>query len=94
MKNIIGKPCMLSIVLNDKNNARVGGVMAAPKGMSLPEIVSPVTYFSLEDGEFDMATFESFSDKMRQMISQSPEFHERMKQNGKTSDTFEDDIPF
>ena len=27
-----------------------------------------------------MATFESFSEKMRQMISQSPEFHERMKQ--------------
>ena len=30
MKNILGKPCMLSIVLNEKNNARVGGVMAAP----------------------------------------------------------------
>lgn len=94
MKNILGKPCMLSIVLNDKNNARVGGVMAAPKGMSLPEIVSKVTYFSLEEGEFDMATFESFSEKMRQMISQSPEFHERMKQTGKSSDAFEDDIPF
>lgn len=94
MKNILGKPCMLSIVLNDKNNARVGGVMAAPKGMSLPEVINPVSYFSLEEGEFDMATFESFSEKMRQMISQSPEFHERMKQTGKPSDHFEDDIPF
>jgi hypothetical protein len=94
MKNILGKPCMLSIVLNEKNNARVGSVMAAPKGMSLPEIVNPVTYFSLEECEFDIATFESFSEKTRQMISQSPEFHERMKQTGKASDAFEDDIPF
>ena len=46
MKNILGKPCMLSIVLNEKNNARVGGVMAAPKGMSLPETSSQVTYFA------------------------------------------------
>lgn len=94
MKNILGKPCMLSIVLNEKNNARVGGVMAAPKGMSLPETVNQVTYFSLEEGEFDVATYESFSEKMRQMISQSPEFHERMKQTSKASDAFEDDIPF
>lgn len=94
LSSILGKPCMLSIVLNDKNNARVGGVMAAPKGMSLPEIANPVLYFSLEEGRFDMATFESFSDKMRQMISQSPEFHERMKHSGKPADAFEDDTLF
>ena len=96
MKNILGVPCMLSIVLNEKGNARVGGVMAAPKGMSLPDQVNNSVYFSLEAGEFDLSVFDSFSEKMRQMISQSPEFHERMKSGGasKSVDEFEDDIPF
>jgi hypothetical protein len=50
MKNILGKPCMLSITANDKGKSRVGAVMALPKGMSVPEAVNSLFYFSLDDG--------------------------------------------
>lgn len=96
LTNVIGKTCMLSIVTNDKGNARVGGVMAAPKGISLPDPVNQSVYFSLERGQFSAATFDTFGEKLRQMISVSPEFQERMKESsvGHKSDDFEDDIPF
>ena len=78
-KNIIGKPCMLSLTANDKNKVRVTGVMAAPKGMPVPDQVNKSVYFSLD--EFDQAVFDSLSDGYKKLIQASPEY-QHIKQKG------------
>lgn len=85
-KNVLGKPCMLSITLNDKNKARVSGVMAVPKGMPVPEQINPSVYFSLD--EFDQKTFEALSDGYKKLIQASPEYQHIRTGGG--SDDYDD----
>lgn len=97
-KNILGKPCMLSLTMNDKNKIRVTGVMALPKGTPVPEQVNPSVYFSLEPGEFTAASYEALSEGIRKIIALSPEYQENVKPGsakpaGKFDD-MDDDIPF
>jgi len=72
-KNILGKPCMLSITLNEKKKAKITGVMALPKGMECPPQVNPTVIFSLD--EFDKTVFESLSKGIKEMVEASPEYH-------------------
>lgn len=96
-KNILGKPCMLSVTHNEKGKARVTGVMALPKGMDVPEQVNPSVYFSLD--EFDQAVFDALSDGYKKLIQASPEYQHiaaggARKQPAGKFDDMEDDIPF
>lgn len=99
-KNILGKPCMLSLTANDKGKVRVTGVMALPKGTQVPEQVNEILYFSLEPEEFKQEVFDKLSDGYKKMIQVSPEYQERtnpgmaQKPTGSGFDDFEDDIPF
>lgn len=99
-KTILGVPCMLSLTSNDKGRIKVTGVMALPKGTKVPEQINPTLYFSLEDGEFDQAVFDSLSEGYKKMITVSPEYQERTRIGGNAPETkgsfddFEDDIPF
>ena len=93
-KNILGKPCMLSIVMSEKGRARVKGVMALPKGSSVPPQVNPSIYFSLD--EFDQKVFDSLTDGIKNLIMQSPEYihltsHSEMQgQANESGDPFDD----
>lgn len=93
-KNIVGKPCMLSLILSDKGKAKVSGVMAMPKGMEMPGQVLPSIYFSLD--QFDPEVFESLSDGIKKMIVTSPEYAAVTKPRGgaPAGDVEDDDIPF
>lgn len=98
-KNIIGKPCMLSLTTNEKGKIRVTGIMALPKGTAVPDQVNPTVYFSLEPGEFDQAVFDGISEGIKKMIMVSPEYQSIKSpaaphhEPGSFND-FEDDIPF
>lgn len=99
-KNILGKPCMLSLTSNDKGKVRVTGVMALPKGSAVPDQVNPTVFFSLEPEEFDQAVFDSISDGIKKMIMLSPEYQNlkspaagQHHEPGSFND-FEDDLPF
>ena len=99
-KNILGKPCMVSITLNDKAKAKVSGVMALPKGMPCPDQVNPSVIFGLD--EFDKDVFESLSKGIKAMIEASPEYKKMLKgdsfvdiaQTFTNDDSFDQDIPF
>lgn len=80
-KNIIGKPCMLSLIANDKGKTRISGIMAMPKGMTIPPQVNPSMYFSLD--EYDAKTFESLSDGIKKLIQSSPEWLELQRSPGR-----------
>lgn len=89
-KNILGKPCMLSLTMNDKNKVRVTGVMALPKGLSVPNQINPSVYFSLD--EFDRKVFEGLSDGYKKLIQTSPEYQQIQNPN-KFAD-MPDDVPW
>ena len=100
-KNILGKPCMLSIVMSEKGRARVKGVMALPRGSSVPPQVNPSVYFSLD--EFDQKVFDSLTDGIKKLIMQSPEYihlTSHAETQGQTNagggafDDFADDLAF
>lgn len=97
-KNILGKPCMLSLTTNDKGKTRVTGVMALPKGMDVPEQSAPTVYFSLD--EFDQKAFDSLSDGYKKFITASPEYRaitDPVRSEPARKGSFEDmddDIPF
>jgi hypothetical protein len=99
-KNILGKPCMLSITLNDKGKARVTGVMALPKGTAVPDQCNASIFLSLEPSDFKPEVFEALSEGYKKMIRVSPEYieltkpgHAKQRTDGGIAD-MEDDIPF
>lgn len=98
-KNILGKPCMLSLTTNDKGKVRITGIMALPKGTPVPDQINPTVYLSLERDEFKRETFDALSEGYKKFIIASPEFQElqRPKQpegNGSALSDMADDIPF
>lgn len=95
-KNILAKPCMLSLTENDKGKVRVTGVMAIPKGIQVPPQVNPTVYFSLD--EFDAAVFAELSDGYKKLIEVSPEYQQIIRRGTEKPrhgfDDVENDIPF
>lgn len=95
-RNILGKPCMLSLTENDKGKVRVTGVMAAPKGQQIPAPSNGAIYFSLEEGEFDPRVFETLSEGIKKFIMASPEYQTVVHAPAPSSkfDDLDSDIPF
>jgi hypothetical protein len=95
--NIVGKPCMVSIVHNEKGKAKVTSVMAMPKGMICPPQVNQSVVFSLD--EFKEAQFGLVPQYFQELIKKSPEYMEIM-QGGESplnevhDDNQDEDIPF
>lgn len=75
LKNILGKPCMLSLVQNENGRIKVQSVSKLPKGMASPQPINQLVYFSLE--EFNQAVFDKLSDKIKKKIMRSPEYQSR-----------------
>lgn len=80
MKNVIGKPCMLNIILNDKEKAKIMSVTTMPKGMECPKQINPSVFFSLEPEEYDAVVLEKLSDWTKGEILKSPEYAELKNQ--------------
>jgi hypothetical protein len=99
LANILGKPCMLSMVMSETGKTKVGGVMALPKGMQVPPQVNPTVHFSLAD--FNQAAFDGLTKGMKGKIIASPEY-QRIVGAGKAPAAMpaggvadlDDDIPF
>jgi hypothetical protein len=100
LQSILGAPCMISIVANDKGKHKVGGVMKMPKGTPAPEAMNPLFAFWLD--EFNQASFDGLSDGIKKIIQRSPEYVEATQGKQPRSqpakagsfDDMEDDIPF
>ena len=77
-KNLIGAPCMLSLVLSDKGRIKVATISRLPKGMPAMKPHNPTMYFTLEPFKFSKEQYESISDGIKRIIARSPEFASRM----------------
>ena len=97
LQNILGAPCMLSVVHSEKGKAKVDAVMKMPKGMECPPQINPSFAFWLD--EFDPAIFDRVPKGIQAIIMKSPEYAEATgapKKAAPPSDfeDFEDSIPF
>ncbi len=99
LMKVLGAPCMLSVVHNDKSKAKVSAVTATPKGMQCPPQVHPSESFWLD--ELDPAKFEKLSDGLRKIIEQSDEYQEMVSPKAHRQgsgqvhvDPLDDEIPF
>lgn len=97
LMNVLGKPCILSIVHNEDGKAKVASVAKVMKGMECPPAVNSPDAFWID--EWDQAKFDSFSDGIKKLILESDE----CKANGKPAPSvakreaqsdLDDDIPF
>jgi hypothetical protein len=98
MKNILNATCMLSITHNDKQKARVTGVMALPKGVQANNLSNKASIFSLD--EFSQSEFDNLPKKFKAMIEISPEYQALIHGTPMpvpamdNFNAFDDDIPF
>lgn len=70
-RTILDKPCMVQIAEKNGRN-KVTAVTCLPKNTPVPPAVNRIQWFSLD--EFDESMFNSFSDKLQEMIRKSPEY--------------------
>lgn len=77
--NVIGKGCLLTIVHEPKQGktyANLKGVAKLPKAMTTGTPENATVYLSLEPISFNIETFESLSDGLKETIRKSPEWAE------------------
>lgn len=72
LSKLLGKPCMVSLVLNDKKKIRVSGVSKLPKGMPTHQLVGKMTHFDMN--AYNQAAFDGLSEKIKEIIRRSPEY--------------------
>lgn len=94
LQKLLGVPCLINVIHNDKGKAIVGAISPLPKGMNKPQAVNDKRFFTLE--EWDQKAFEALSEKMQAIIMESDEYR-YIKMVGDKFDTpapNDDDRPF
>lgn len=100
LMNILGKPCLVTVIHNDKGRAVIAGVTKLPTGFECPPQVNPSSAFWLD--EFTEAKFQAIPEGLRKIIMQSDEYRaiksgheERAPLDGSDPPAFDPhDIPF
>lgn len=71
VKNIIGKPCLLNLVRNDKGKVKIGAVSSILKGMPIPKPTHETYIYDLDAP--DPKVWEMLSDGIKAIIERSRE---------------------
>lgn len=77
IRKLLGVPCMLTILNEDKGDktyTNVTSVAKLPKNMIVGQLVNEIVYVWLEPEEFDKVAFDKLSDNLKQTIIKSPEY--------------------
>ena len=72
ISKLLGVPCMLNIVHNDKGKAKITGVASMPKGLEVSKPTNDLLMFTLDN--YDQAVFDSISEGIQNIIKRSPEW--------------------
>jgi hypothetical protein len=94
VKNVLGKPCTLTIVHNkngDKTYANIASVAGVMKGMQVPERVNDLLYFNMD--EPDRAVLQRLPKWVQTKIAAAHDAPEPATAGG-DDDPLNDDIPF
>lgn len=104
-KNLLGKPCTLTIQhkeVGGNERAVVAGVAPLMKGLKAFTPHNPQTYLTLARDGFDQAAFDALGEKTKELIKASPEYAALTSAtNGKDrysdvqhTEDLDDEIPF
>lgn len=103
IRNILGKGCLLSIVHAEKDGktyANLKSISALPKSMTVGQPANAIEYLPLEAKLFDEEVFHSLSEGLQNVIKQSPEYQELVRNGPDESSVngnyaaLDDEIPF
>lgn len=104
IKNILGKPCILTVVHAEhtgKTYANVAGVGKLMKGQTSPQQINSSVYLWLHKDRWDASVYASLTDGLKSTIAKSPEYQELASpptaSNGSPPhgmDAMDDEIPF
>ncbi len=72
LKNILDKPCLISVIHNEKDRVEISGVMALPKGTPVPTRINELLHFDVD--EWDQSVFEKIPDGIQEIIKKSEEY--------------------
>lgn len=78
LKNVLGKPCQIQVINETSKDgtrtfAKVGAIMALPKGTPAPALENPLTFFSFEDADRPEIP-ETLPEWVRSLIHESEEW--------------------
>ena len=97
LENIIGKPCMVTVIASGEKKVKVSNVTGLPKGFTCPEQVNASESFWIE--EWNQQKFDALSDGIKKLIQRSDEYI--ALQNGEVEPqarnvgaTVDDSLPF
>lgn len=60
LSKLVGKPCMVTVALNDKGYAKIKGVAGVPMGMDVPDLKNNPQIFDMSNPDMDV--WEALSD--------------------------------
>ncbi len=72
LMQILGKPCTVSVVHNEKGKAKVVSVAAVPKGTTCPPQFNPSSSFWID--EWDDSAFHALPEGFQKIIAESDEY--------------------
>lgn len=76
LANILGKACLVNVIHDNKGKARVGAVMALPKGMPAPDAYNDQVAFDIDEWAEDK--FDSLPDGIKRLVLASDEAKTRL----------------
>lgn len=105
MKKLIGAPCMLTVMHKEKEGrtyAEITGIGKLLKNIQPPPLRNDKSYLALDEEGWSAEVYGGLSEKMKEIISSSPEYKSLMQALSKPGDEphddgagrFDDDIPF
>lgn len=98
VKNLLGKPCTLVVIHNEKGNARVSSVGMKMKNVEVSEPTNDLVYVALTPKDFDPTQLAKLSEKFQDMVKRAPEYRVLTNGHDKPKETFtadlDDEIPF
>lgn len=97
LQNILGKPCLISIISNEKGKSIVNSVMALPKGSTVPKPHNKPHAFWID--EWDDEAFAELPKGFQDLIRKSDEYigkdeREAPEPRRGSVEDMDDDIPF
>lgn len=73
LKNIVGKPCLLNIIHNEKDKVEIASIMPLPKTMPIAAMVNETCVFDIAD-DINTSNFEKIPAGIQKIIKSSEEF--------------------
>lgn len=79
LMNLLGKPCMVTVVKNEKDKSKISSVSGMPKGLECPPQVNTDESFFID--EWNETVFNGLSDGLKKLIQESDEYKARSGQS-------------